>query len=56
MKNKLLQLLRTNPATAGRDEEFYDNLTDDIQAVIIRALLPKEVLDDVVLPMSTFLN
>lgn len=38
MKDKLLLLLKENPATAGRPDAFLETLADDIQAVIIRAL------------------
>lgn len=40
MKEQLLQLLKSNPATAGRPDEFLDSLADDLQAEIIRALSP----------------
>ncbi len=40
MKEKLLQLLKSHPATAGRPDDFLDSLADDLQAEIIRALNP----------------
>jgi hypothetical protein len=40
MKENLLQLLRTHPATAGRPSDFLDSLADDLQAEIIRAIAP----------------
>ncbi len=38
MKEKLLQLLKSHPAAAGRSDDFLDTLADDLQADIIRAL------------------
>lgn len=38
MKEKLLQLLKSFPALAGRPDDFLDTLADDIQADIIRAM------------------
>lgn len=40
MKEKLLKLLQCDPATAGRPDDFLDTLAEDIQAVIIRAVVP----------------
>ena len=47
MKEKLLQLLKNNPATAGRPDEFLETLVDDIQAAIIRAISPGNTDDAV---------
>ena len=47
MKEKLLLLLNSHPATAGRPPEFLDTLADDIQAVIIRAIHPANTDDAV---------
>lgn len=46
MKEELLKLLQANPATAGRSDDFLDALAEDIQALIIRALVPGNT-DDV---------
>lgn len=47
MKEKLLELLKADPVTAGHSDEFLDGLADDIQAVIIRALVPGDPNDPV---------
>ena len=47
MKEKLLQLLNSNPATAGRPSDFLEALAEDIQAVIIRAIVPAPYEDHV---------
>lgn len=38
MKDRLLKLFASTPAIAMRGSEFSDNLAEDVQAVIIRAL------------------
>lgn len=38
MKQALLKLFTATPALQGKDPEFCDNLAEDVQAVIIRAL------------------
>lgn len=40
MKDALLRILQTHPATAGRPDDFLDTLAEDIQALIIRATVP----------------
>lgn len=45
MKEKLLQLLSTHPATAGRPSDFLDTLAEDLQAVMIRAIQTDAGLD-----------
>lgn len=40
MREELLKLLQSNPATAGRPDDFLDTLAEDIQALIIRAIVP----------------
>lgn len=45
MKEALLKLLQSNPATAGRPDDFLDTLADDLQAVIIRAVSPAATSD-----------
>ena len=47
MKENLLQLLNSNPATAGRPSDFLEALAEDIQAVIIRAIVPAPYEDHV---------
>ena len=48
MKDALLKLLKSRPETAGRCDEFLDTLADDVQAVIIRALVPGDPNDPLV--------
>lgn len=48
MKERLLQLLKICPATAGRPDDFLDTLADDLQAVVIRAIVPGDPNDPVV--------
>lgn len=38
MKAELLKLFAATPALQSKDQEFRDNLAEDVQAVIIRAL------------------
>jgi hypothetical protein len=38
VKEQLLQLMKDNPATAGRPDDFLDTLAEDILAVIVRAI------------------
>jgi len=45
MKDALLTLLKVHPITAGRSNEFLDELAEDITAVIIRALVPGDPND-----------
>ena len=40
VKEQLLRLLENNPATAGRPSDFLDTLAEDIQALIIKAIVP----------------
>lgn len=39
MKAELLRLLKQNPASAGHSDDKLDGLAEDLQAVIIRALV-----------------
>jgi hypothetical protein len=47
VKKELLLLLKANPATAGRPDDFLDTLAEDIQAAIIRAIIPAPYEDHV---------
>ena len=49
MKKELLLLLKANPATAGRPDDFLDTLAEDIQAAIIRAIIPAPYEDQTLL-------
>lgn len=42
MKEKLLRILKTEPSLANQSEGFLDDLADDIQSVIIRAVAPAD--------------
>jgi len=48
VKEKILQLLRDYPATAGRPDDFLDTLAEDLMAVVIRAIAPGDPNDPVV--------